>query len=196
MTLHGSDKGGGWHNYTTVYSALLGALRDRPLRIFELGLGSTNPNHAFTMGPDGRPGASLRGWRDLFPNSLVFGADIDRDCLFEERRIQTFFCDQLDKNSIGELWQQPSLQDGMDIIIDDGLHTFEGNVSFLNGSLKHLRPNGFYVVEDVAQGALDLWLERLPELTAETPDHEFVLAKLPNPRNDFDNNLLIVHRLA
>src|SRR5690242_7449242 len=44
MTYYGSDKGKGQHNYTTVYAELFGSFRYRPLRIFELGLGTNNPN--------------------------------------------------------------------------------------------------------------------------------------------------------
>ena len=108
MTRHGSDKGQGKHNYTTIYSALFGNLRDRPLLIFELGLGTNNPLLPSSMGIHGRPGASLRGWRELFTYALVYGADIDRDILFEEDRIQTFYCDQLDSAAIRELWSQPA----------------------------------------------------------------------------------------
>jgi SAM-dependent methyltransferase len=194
MTHYGSDKGQGWHNYTTVYSALFSALRDRSLRIFELGLGTNDPSLASTMGVNGRPGASLRGWRDLFPRSLVFGADVDRNCLFQENRIQTFYCDQLNGKAIRDLWAQPALQGGMDIIIDDGLHTFEANASFLNSSLEHLRPNGIYVVEDIARDAFERWREQLPTYAARFPDYEFVLAKLPNSSNERDNNLLIIQR--
>lgn len=44
MIRHESDKGQGWHNYTTIYSVLFGNLRDQPLRIFELSLGTDNSN--------------------------------------------------------------------------------------------------------------------------------------------------------
>jgi hypothetical protein len=93
MTRHGSDKGKGqgWHNYTTIYSVLFGKLHDQPFLIFELGLGTNNPNFPVNMGINGRPGASLRAWRELFPRALVYGADIDRDILFEEDRIKTFY---------------------------------------------------------------------------------------------------------
>lgn len=37
--------------------------------------------------------------RELFPHALVYGADIDRDILFEEDRIKTFYCNQLDSVS-------------------------------------------------------------------------------------------------
>jgi hypothetical protein len=194
MTKYGSDKGRQWHNYTIVYSALFREFRHRPLRMFEMGLGTNRPDFAFNMGVNGRPGASLRGWRELFPKALVYGADIDRDSLFEEERIQTFFCDQLDPAAIHDLWSQPALAGGVDVIIDDGLHTFEGNTSFLNASLNHLRPGGVYVVEDIHREAIGKWLESLEAFSKRFPNYEFALAELPNPSNPFDNNLLIVRR--
>ncbi len=195
MTKHGSDKGQGWHNYTTVYFALFNELRRRPLQIFELGLGTNNPNHAFSMGSNGRPGASLRGWRELFPQALVYGADIDRGVLFEEDRIKTFYCDQLDKAAIRQLWAQPVLQGGMDLIIDDGLHTFEGNISFLDGSLEQLRPGGIYVVEDIFRQTIQRWYHRLETVYArQFPYHEFAFVELPNSANKDDNNLVIIRR--
>ena len=162
MTKYGSDKGyHRRHNFTTVYSVLFEGRLDQPLRLFELGLGTNNPELPSTMGDDGRPGASLRGWRELFPNALVYGADIDRAVLFQEDRIKTFYCDQLDQASIRELWSQPELQGGMDIIIEDGLHTFEANVSFLEGSLEHLRPGGIYIIEDIAKSMVERWYDQL-----------------------------------
>lgn len=103
MTRHGSDKGKDRHNYTTIYSVLFRKLRGQPLRILELGVGTNNPKFPASMINGGIPGASLRGWRELFPQALVYGADIDRDILFEEDRIKTFYCDQLDSVSIRDL---------------------------------------------------------------------------------------------
>ena len=194
MTGFGSDKGRGWHNYTTVYSALFGKLLDRPLRIFELGLGTDNPQLVSTMGITGRPGASLRGWRELFQKAQVFGADIDRSILFADTRIETFYCDQLDAIAIRDLWAQPALRHEMDIIIDDGLHTFEGNACFLAGSLEHLRTGGFYVVEDILRADFEKWKEQLPAYSALFPRHDFALVALPNAFNDSDNNQLIIEK--
>jgi hypothetical protein len=158
MTKYGSDKGRA-HNYTTAYSALFKRRYQQPLRIFELGLGSNNPDVLSTMGVFGVPGASLRGWRELFPHALVYGADIDRGILFQEDQIKTFYCDQLDRSSIRELWSRPELQAGVDIIIEDGLHTFEANVSFLEESLDHLRPGDIYICEDIMWNQVDQWCE-------------------------------------
>jgi hypothetical protein len=196
MTWHGSDKGRGWHNYTTIYSELFGNRRDEPLLILELGLGTNNPNLVSSMGVNGRPGASLRGWRDLFPRALVYGADIDRDILFEDDRIKTFYCDQLDRAAIRELWSQPGLLSGGDIIIDDGLHTFEGNISFLEESIEHLRPGGAYIIEDIVTDTLERWRDHLGTVYSKRfPNHEFALVVLPNSLNEYDNNLLIARRL-
>jgi SAM-dependent methyltransferase len=193
MTKHGSDKGRGWHNYTTIYPVLFSGLRDKQLKIFEVGLGTDNPSITSSMGARARPGASLRGWREIFPNASIYGADIDKDILFEEDRISTFYCDQLSSDAIRNLWAQPALRGGADIIIDDGLHTFEANVSFLKDSLKHLKPGGIFVVEDIAQDALKRWHTQVKDVYRdEFPEYEFALLELPNSDNNFDNNMLIV----
>jgi SAM-dependent methyltransferase len=195
MTKHGSDKGRGWHNYTAIYSVLFGKRRNEALLILELGLGTNNTNLISNMGAGGRPGASLRGWRELFPHALVYGADIDRNILFEEDRIKTFYCDQLESAAIRELWSQPGLQGGSDIIIDDGLHTFEGNTSFLDESLKRLRPGGIYVIEDIVADTIERWRYQLETIySKQFPNYEFALVMLPNSLNAYDNNLLIARR--
>jgi hypothetical protein len=193
MTNCRSDKGHP-HNYTVVYWELFKKLRDRPLRIFEIGMGTNNPLLASTMGRDGVPGASLRGWCKAFPNAQVFGADIDRDILFAEDRIQTFYCDQLDSNAIRELWAQPAMVGEMDIIIDDGLHTFQANTSFLAGSLEHLRRGGVYVVEDIPKEDLGMWQERLPSYASKFPNCDFALVTLPDSYKDRFSNMLIIRK--
>ncbi|MGQ0445335.1 MAG: hypothetical protein ACT4O2_09475 [Beijerinckiaceae bacterium] len=192
MSEYGSDKGyHRRHNFTTVYSALFEGRLDQPLKLFELGIGIKKREMPSTM--DARPGASLRAWRELFPNALVYGADIDRDILFQENRIKTFYCDQLDQASIRELWSQPELQGGADIIIEDGLHTFEANVSFLEGSLEHLRPGGIYIVEDIATSMVERWYDHLEKLySTRYNKYDLAFVVLPNYFNNIDNNLLVI----
>jgi hypothetical protein len=197
MTKHGSDKGNTRHNYTAVYSALFSGRRHEPLRIFELGLGTNNPDAPSSMGSHGLPGASLRGWCELFPSALVYGGDIDRAILFENDRIKTFYCDQLDSTAIRELWSHPEFQAGLDIIIEDGLHTLEANISFLEGSLGHLRPGGTYIVEDILTDRVRDWYQRIENIyIKQYPGYEFAMVSLPCAKNDFDNNMLIIQRLV
>jgi hypothetical protein len=193
MTKHGSDKAR-TNNYTPLYSAMFMERLDHPLRILELGLGSNNPHVLSNMGIFGAPGASLRGWSELFPNATVYGADIDRGILFEEDRIKTFYCDQLDRSAIRDLWSQPELQCGADIIIEDGLHTFEANISFLEGSLDHLRLGGIYVAEDIEWDRIDEWYDRVETVySKQYPTYEFILVVL---EKHGPNNLVVVRRAA
>jgi len=193
MTKYGSDKGR-LNNYTPVYSALFKKRCEQPLRVFELGLGTNNPDAPSNMGVFGSPGASLRGWRELFPHALLYGADVDRAILFQEDRIKTFHCDQLDRSSIRELWSRPDLHGGMDIIIEDGLHTFEGNVSFLEESLDHLRPGGIYVAEDIMWSDVDKWYDRVEAVYSKKyPTYEFAFVVLANRGS---NNLLVIRHAA
>jgi 23S rRNA U2552 (ribose-2'-O)-methylase RlmE/FtsJ len=94
-----------------------------------VGLGTNFTDTPSNMGERASPGASLRGWRRYFPKAQILGADIDSRILFSEDRISTFRVDQLSDHTIDILWQKLS-NDEFDIIIDDGLHTFEANTRF------------------------------------------------------------------
>jgi SAM-dependent methyltransferase len=195
MTKRGSDKGRIW-KYTMVYSALFGERSSEHLRILELGLGTNNLDVPSNMGVFGAPGASLRAWRDLFPHALVYGADIDRRILFQENRIKSFYCDQLDRSSIRELWSQPDLQAGADIIIEDGLHTFEANITFLEESLDHLRPGGVYVTEDIMWTEVEQWSHQVGTFYSKRyPTYEFAFVSSLNGGTR-DPYLLVVRRGA
>jgi hypothetical protein len=183
--------------YSVLFKEFQNQKEDESIRIFELGLGTDDPGKPSSMGIYGRPGASLRGWRELFPNALVYGADIDRTILFQDDRIETFYCDQLDKASIHELWSQPNLRTGFEIIVEDGLHTFEANVSFLENSIECLRPGGICVIEDIRHSMVNKWKDHLQTIYSKHyPGFTFALVLLPNPANSFDNNLLVIRRGA
>jgi hypothetical protein len=152
---YGSDKGGNpskphtyaWSplTYADFYGRLFGHCRHGVRRVFECGIGTINPPR---MGADYRPGASLRVWRDYFPNAQVIGADIDRASLFAEDRIKTFWVDQTDPQAIAAMWDEVGM-DNFDLMIDDGLHTFKGGSTLFTHSVSRLAAHGIYVIEDV-----------------------------------------------
>jgi hypothetical protein len=194
-----SDKGAldilnSWHNYTTVYYQLFKNLCDKKLRIFELGLGTNNVNIPSNMGVDGRPGASLYGWSEFFPNSDIFGADIDSNILFNTDIIKTFFCDQTRPEIIKNMWEQAELHENLDIIIDDGLHSFHANVCFFENSIHKLNPNGYFIIEDISNFQKGLFLNKIKEWEHQYADCSFKLLSIPSLRNTLDNNLLIVYK--
>ena len=197
MGRHRSDKGHtniteSWHNYTTFYYSLF---KDRkPLRLFELGLGTNNPNIPSNMRHDGVPGASLYGWKEFFPSAQIFGADIDKDILFQEDRIQTFYCDQTNPDTIKEMWEKPSLQEPFDIIIEDGLHTFAANVCFFENSIHKLNSNGYYIIEDVLKEEEPFFHEKIKEWQLTYPDCVFTMMTIPSTKNQFDNALVVIYK--
>lgn len=141
------------HNYTTIYSKLFKELRDQPIELFELGLGTNNIDVPSNMGVNGRPGASLYGWSEFFPKAEIYGADIDNHILFNTDRIYTFWCDQTDPDSICELWGHEEIRDKQfDIIIEDGWHNHQAQICFFENSIHKVKDGGYYIIEDVSHG--------------------------------------------
>ena len=91
--------------------------------------------------------------RDVAPNSRVFGADIDRNVLFSEDRIQTAYVDQMQPDTFHELKLQFGT-DHYDLVIDDGLHTIAANLNTLLFAIRTLNPGGWVVIEDIWNGQI------------------------------------------
>jgi glycosyltransferase involved in cell wall biosynthesis len=150
---HGSDKAT-VHNYHILYGHILASAHDAPT-IFEIGLGSNNVDTPSNMGAKGRPGASLRAFRDCFQQGRVFGADVDRRILFEEERIKTHFIDQTDPATFTVLGDW--LPEDLDLMIDDGLHAPGANLNTLLFGLDRIKPGGWIVIEDILPPMLPIW---------------------------------------
>jgi cephalosporin hydroxylase len=191
MINQGSDKAGGWHNYTLVYSELLKNIKTKAKNVFELGLGTTNVNFSSNMGLNGTSGASLKGWKEYFTKANIFGADIDKDILFEEERIKTFYCDQTSPESISELWS--NFEDiEFDFILEDGLHTYDANICFLENSLHKVKKGGFYVIEDILVNDIMHYLNYFESCSLDF--QEYQLIDLDNPGNKQDNVIVVIKK--
>jgi len=197
MGRHRSDKGNinimaSHHNYTTFYYSLFKNLCEKKLRIFELGLGTNNISVPSNMGCNGRPGASLYGWQEFFPNSDIFGADIDTGILFNTDKIKTFYCDQTNPHIIQSMWNEQDLKENFDIIIEDGLHTFDANVCFFENSIHKLKPNGYFIIEDILNYEESLFINKIKDWELQYKNCLFTLLKIPSLVNNGDNTLLVV----
>lgn len=146
---YGSDKAGKHDYYKFYYYILVKLGINNELDILEIGLGTNDPNLVSTMGIKGKPGASIRSFRDFCKNSNCFGADIDKKILFEEDRIETFYVDQLDSFSFNNIKKSKNKSNGFDLIIDDGLHSIGANFNTLLFGLKNINDNGWIVIEDI-----------------------------------------------
>jgi len=151
-----SDKGSGHHNYTKLYDHMFSYFRHEKLNILEIGVGSVNPNIPSNMsggelGKIYKPGASIRGWIEYFPNSQVYCCDIDLEILnFDNERIHSFFFDQTNDYIMKSVTHNGILKDvKFDIIIDDGPHTWASQEWFFRNYYSLLNEGGVLMCEDI-----------------------------------------------
>lgn len=192
MKRNGSDKST-THNFTRLYHHIFKNLRNNVKNIFELGIGTTNPDIKNNMGKNGVPGASLRGWREYFPRSQVYGADIDRDILIKEDRIQTIYCNQMSQKSISYMWSQIDDSIKFDLIIDDGLENIEGKHSFLYTSINRLSRQGVFITEDIPNHQLEDYKKIISILNVNYRNLEFNLITIPYDGNNYNNNIFAIY---
>jgi len=152
LNLRGSDKVA--NNYHMIYSCVFQDLTAN-YKILEIGLGTNNPKIVSSMGLNGIPGASVRAFRDTFSNSQIYGADVDKDILFSEERIETFFVDQNDLETFNNITN--NVEEKFDLIVDDGLHYQLSNLNTLLFALKNLVKGGFFIIEDIGIWTIDTW---------------------------------------
>ena len=150
---HGSDKSVS-HNYHHIYAEILKE-PDSIKKIFEIGLGTNNRDIVSSMGRGGKPGASLRAFRDACNSALIIGADFDKRILFKEDRINCFFVDQTDLNTFTKLSKK--IGDNFDLMIDDGLHAPNANLHSLKFFLNKIKIGGYAVIEDISSESREIW---------------------------------------
>ncbi len=149
---HGSDKI--LSEYTPLYEPLFRPLRDDSLSLLEIGIGTLLPEIQSTfignvsLYPHYKPGGSLRAWKEYFPNAQIYGVDVGEDCQVDEERIKTFICSSTDEKETNA-----KLKDlRFDVIIDDGLHTAEGQISTMKNFFYRVNEGGYYIIEDCGGG--------------------------------------------
>jgi len=105
-----TDKWGA-HRYTPHYERHLGYLRDEKFTLLEFGIGGYRAT--------GRGGASLRMWKEFFPNARILGVDVEDKTFVNDDRITAYVGSQTDESLITSI-----IRDFGDVkvVIDDGSH--------------------------------------------------------------------------
>jgi hypothetical protein len=127
-----TDKGIPGHGYTDIYEGFLVQWRYAPLRIMEIGVAG---------------GGSLGLWYNYFPQASIFGIDIDDASRFENARVKTCRADQSKRDQLEKCLKQ--FGGSFDLLIDDGGHSMDQQQISLGYLFPHVRPNGFYFLEDL-----------------------------------------------
>lgn len=122
-----------WQHYFEVYHRHFAHFVGRKVNVLEIGVYS---------------GGSLEMWRSYFGNDChIYGVDIEDACrAYANEHISIFIGDQEDRS----FWKRFRETAGpIDILIDDGGHTFEQQQVTLEEMLPALNPGGVYLCEDI-----------------------------------------------
>ena len=120
-------------NFFDVYDRYLDSMRDRPIRMIEIGV---------------QHGGSLQMWkRYLHPESIVIGIDIYAACKkYEEEGVRIFIGDQSDVSFLAEVVADVG---PVDFILDDASHIPRHQIASFEYLFRHgLKDGGVYMVED------------------------------------------------
>jgi demethylmacrocin O-methyltransferase len=134
---HGTDKWGP-HFYTPVYHGLFCHLRERPIRLLEIGVGG------YVLKTWG--GASLAMWAEYFANGQITGIDITEKRLTLDPRVKIYRGSQDDSAFLKRVCDE---RGPFDIVIDDGSHVPKQVVASFHILFPVLKDGGMYVIEDV-----------------------------------------------
>ena len=129
---YGTDKGPTDHDYTPFYEQYFFTMRYQPITLLELGIWR---------------GASLRMWREYFPNAKIVGLDRLKVAEIAGLRIERQIVgEQDDPRLIEALGNQHG---PFDVIIDDCSHISSKTIASFQLLWPHLKDGGLYVIEDL-----------------------------------------------
>jgi hypothetical protein len=121
-----------------IYERYLAALRDRHITLLEIGIGGSQDPLA--------GGASLRMWRQYFPNGAIHGLDLYDKSSHEQDRISSHRASQDDPAALRRISAQIGT---IDIIVDDGSHISQHVIISFETLFPVLAAGGLYIVEDI-----------------------------------------------
>ncbi|MCL5884446.1 MAG: class I SAM-dependent methyltransferase [Deltaproteobacteria bacterium] len=142
-------------HYVKNYESFFLPLQKRDVRLLELGI---------------YKGDSLRFWSEFFPSGIVAVLDKDSvDITPTNPRIKTYQGRQEDIVLLDRIAAEVA-PDGFDVIIDDCAHIGElCRASFRHLFTNHLKPGGYYVIEDWGTGYWGSWVDGVPYRPRENP---------------------------
>ena len=128
-----------WSNYFEIYERHFNRFRNKPITLLEIGVGY---------------GGSLQMWKSYFgKKARIIGIDIEPICKsVEEKQIEVYIGSESDKTFLKDLKNKIPL---LDILIDDGGHFMDQQISGFEEMFGHIKENGVYLIEDLCTSYWD-----------------------------------------
>jgi hypothetical protein len=179
--IYGSDKCPKIHHwYTPFYDTLLRSRKLTIKKVLEIGIGNYNAMGKYCS--TYVDGASLKMWKDYFPNAQIYGMDIVPEMMISEDRIETFIGDQGKQKDLDKMLEKTGKD--IDFVVDDGSHLYHDQVISCEYLMSVLKEDVLYVIEDCGSNRT---IERL--------SHKFNCSIITFPnRSEREDRLLIVNR--
>ena len=138
-----------WLHYFDIYEENFSRYRNKKITLLEIGVFR---------------GGSLSMWKKYFgAQAKIIGIDINPDCKkFEKENIQIYIGDQTNTDFLHSVLID---NDMPDIIIDDGGHTSNQQITSFNYLYKQLKYGGTYLVEDTHTSYVSEFQDRSDQLT-------------------------------
>ena len=142
---YGTDKGGPKSYVEKYYEEKFLPFKDKDINLVEIGV---------------RSGASICLWNNYFSNTTIYGLDnlddknkhripVNKDWVSGEN-IHYIIGDAYSKEIVDKLDFK------IDILIDDGPHTFDSHVRLLDNYISKMRKGGTIIIEDISYSSNEL----------------------------------------
>ena len=174
------------HSYIDSYEALFTPIRKKAKKMLEIGIGNFHEKN----------GGSLKLWINYFNKIKIHSLDIlgpERvvDELKNNPRIKFY----LNKNAYDPEFHKNNFlkpkKIKFDILIDDGPHTLDSMISFLNLYQKNMKKKGILVIEDIQD--FD-WINILKNHVSKKNQKYIQIYDLRNIKNQYDDILFVINR--
>ena len=173
------------HSYLDLYQKLFVDKRETAKNVLEVGIGNFGEKN----------GGSIKLWRDFFINATVYGLDvlpISRvidELIGDPRVVLHLESDAYDINFFTTRFLNKNIK--FDMMLDDGPHSLESMIKFIQLYSQIMTEDGILLIEDVQCWS---WIEKLTEVV---PDHlkKFVITyDLRNIKNRYDDIVFTIDK--
>lgn len=122
-----------WHDYGLVYSQYLSPLKDKPIKLLEIGILN---------------GDSVKLWENYFPKAELHFIDCSMARVtYFSKRSHYHLADQGNPDDLKKVIEITGGE--FDVIIDDGGHCMDQQITSFIELFPHIKSGGMYIVEDL-----------------------------------------------
>lgn len=182
----GTDKGTS-HSYLPVYESIFDNFFEKKKNISVLEIGIQH-------------GGSIFSWYELHKGSYVVGIDINNDNInydliekMQKDRYSIIIDNAYSDNIVAQI--KSKFPDGIDFIVDDGPHSIDSQIKFIEMYLPLLTRGGIAVIEDIAASSYLQVLEN--KVLEDNPNMSYIIQKVDRQhiKGRYDDLMLIIQKI-